>query len=216
MSYCKNCNREIQPGSNFCGSCGFINLRGNGDILNDAITLFKYIFLNPVSFIRTSKVVNTTLTGTILGTIAIMELLFVLLTGKASSVPKAFASTFLITLVIILLEASFLFVLSKLIIKRASSFLHTLNLVIYSEFIFLILSVICYISASILPEYIVICLFVFVRIICTLLMYQGFKELVPADLAASAISFCLSISCTLLIYSIIATEVFKASLRDLL
>ena len=215
MNKCKHCNTEITNDGDFCGNCGFINFYEEEDIFKRLMKQFKYIFTNPVTFIRTSRLANPIFTGFIAIMIILIELIIIKGMGRKLNLDVPAVYAILITLGITAVEALFMVIIVNGIFKKNINFMAFLNLTLSVQLNYIIINIIGAILGVSITPYLFTIFSVFGIIISLLLMYQGIKDFVQADVIAHLVTIIGSFSGTALIIFVVVKMLLKNALRSI-
>lgn len=222
MSNCKYCNKEIMNDGDFCGNCGFINFYHEENASKRLLKQFKYLFINPVAFVRTSILANPIFTGVT----AIMIIVIQLITKKVielnlkSNVKNVVAietSTIyaiIATLVISAIAALFMFGIVKYIFKKNVNYISLFNLTLSIQLISTIINIIGAILGVLITPYLFAIFKGFGMVICLLLMYQGIKDFVNSDIFISLVTLIGSFAGVAVVTVIILKRILENSLTS--
>lgn len=215
MSNCKYCNNEMTNDGDFCGKCGFINFNEGEDVTNRLLKQFKYVFTNPVAFIRTSRLINPIFTGSAAGLIAIIEFILIQFLGRKLHLELPALYTIIITLAIAATLALFMFLISHGIYKKNIDFMVCFNLTLSVQLIYSITIFIGGILGTIVSPYLFWAISVLAAIVALLLTYQGIKDCVQADTMKHLITVIGSYAGTSFVIFLILKALFKNALRTI-
>lgn len=215
MNYCIYCGKELTKDGDFCGNCGLIKFYDDEDAVKRLVKQFKYLFTNPVTFIRTSKLVNPIFTGSTAIIIILIQVIIIKGMGRKLHLDFPVLDVNLITLAINAALAAFMWVIVNGIFKKKVNFISFLNLTLSIQLISIIMNIIGAILGVAITPYLFTIFSVFGAIVSVLLMYQGIKDFVQADVLAYLIIVVGSLSGTALIIFIILKSLMRNALRSI-
>lgn len=215
MNTCKYCNTDISYEDNFCSNCGFINFKDTDSIFTRLLTQFKYMFINPVAFIRSTKLVNPIFTSSMALIIILIEALVIKgfsreLRSDISPLNAIFA-----TFIIVAIESFFIFCISKGILKKNVSYFSFINLILGIQLISSILNLIGAFLGYILAPIFFFIISIFISFFTLLLMYQGLKDFLNTNIRIALLTFLSSISGTTLVVFVVLKILLKNALRSI-
>lgn len=182
MEYCKCCKKEVINDGDFCGNCGAIKLNNEVNISQNLIKYYKYMFTNPVTFTRTSAYGDVIFTAFNAIMIILLELIIIIGTGKKLSIRIPAMEAILVTLSLGAILALFMFGMVKGIFKKDAIYMPFLNLAYSVQLIVIVIDIIGAILGVAISSYLFNFFCIFGGIVYLLLMYQGLKDIVKADI----------------------------------
>lgn len=185
MSNCKYCQSQVAEEGDFCPNCGFIKFSDQETVSSRILKQLKYIIINPVAFIHSSRLVDPIFSGMMAVIIALVQIITIGGMGKRLGINFPIGYGILVTFAIIAIEAGFLFILSMVIGKKNIKFISFLNLVLAAQVISYFINIVGAILGVVLGVYIFLACALFSSIISLLLMYQGIKEFLENNIKSS-------------------------------
>lgn len=213
MSTCKYCNMEITSDGDFCGNCGFVKFYEEEDAFKRLMKQFKYIFTNPVAFIRSSRLVNPIFTGVTAMMIILIELIIIKGMGRKLRLDIPAMNAILFTLGIVVTESLFMFGIVKGIFKKNVEFMAFINLTLSIQLISIIINIVGGILGVSIDPLAFTIVSVFGSIVSLLLMYQGIKDFVQADVIVHLVTIIGSLAGTSLVIFFVLKAMLKNALR---
>ncbi|MDF2700932.1 MAG: hypothetical protein K0Q49_2496 [Haloplasmataceae bacterium] len=215
MNNCFYCGKELTEEGDFCGNCGLIKFYDQEGAGKRLLKQFKYLFTNPVAFIRTSKLVNPIFTGATAIIIILIQLIIIKGMGRKLHLNFEALDTILAILGITVVEAAFMWIIVNGIFKKKVNFMSFLNLTLSIQLISIIINIIGAILGVAITPYLYTIVSTFGAIVSLLLMYQGIKDFVQADLFVYLITIVGSFSGTALVISIVLKSLMRNALRSI-
>lgn len=216
MEYCKYCKKEMSNDGDFCGNCGAIKFHGGEDISKSMIKQFGYIFTNPVTFIRTSTYANLIFTAFTAMMIILIEFIIIQGMGKKLDIEISSIDAIITTLIITCIFAFCMFGIVKWIFKKNVIFMSFLNLTLSVQLILIITNIIGAILGVIIHPYMFTAFIVFGIIMYLLLIYQGIKDLIKANVMLYLVTIIGSFCGTSFMIFIILRMLLKNALQSML
>lgn len=216
MNNCKYCAKEIMNEGDFCGSCGLIKFSEEESVLKRLIKQFKYIFINPVAFIHTSKLVNPIFTGVTIVMIFLIQLILLRVTGNKYSLFSTASYFIVISVGIAAMESLFMLGISKGIYKKNLNYIPFLNLNLSVQLILCIILISGEILGACISPILFYTLCIFGITVSLLLLYQGIKDFVQANIMIHVVTLIGSFAGTALVIYIILRILAKNALQSLL
>lgn len=213
MNKCMYCGNEKTEVGDFCGDCGLIRFSEEETALKRLIKQFKYIFINPVAFIHTTKLVNPIFTGVAVTMIFLIQLILLRMTGVKQRLFVTGIYSILIIIGIVAVESLFMFGISKGIYKKDIKYIQFCNLVISVQLISSIIITIARILGVVIHPIIFSVLGIFGVVISLLLLYQGIEDYIRGTVMIHLVIIIGSISGTTLVAYIILSRLMARSLR---
>lgn len=215
MNYCTHCGKRLTEEGDFCGSCGFIKFYNEEDIAKRLLKQFKYLFTNPVAFIRTGRLVNPIFTAFTALMIILIELIIIKGMGRKLHLDIPVSYAIFSTLAINAVEGLFMGIIVNGIFKKKVNFMAFFNLTLSVQLISIIVNIIGAILGVLITPYLFTIVSVFGAILSLLLMYQGIKDFVQANVFTYLITVVGSLSGTALIISMILNSLVKNAIKSI-